>query len=269
MLNIQELERRWLIYKIKSYLPKLLPIFASLLIGIILFFYLSSESEPQENALSQIPGVVKEEPVIAIAAPIQVPDEIEIAVPANTQALPVSTNETPLRLKPSLRFMDRIEEDISTYSTKDDYTNQPEPIEVYPPSNDSVPLVSRQKNDLPKSEAEEPSEESGMLTITKQEDESDLKDIIRRFKTNKNPALSLFIAKRYYNAQQYQKSYNYALMTNEIDQNIDESWIIFSKSLVKLGQHELAINTLKAYLKTSKSTAAEVLLRNIESGDFR
>ena len=58
-------------------------------------------------------------------------------------------------------------------------------------------------------------------------------------------------------------------MTNEIDKSIDESWIIFSKSLVKLGQHELATLTLKSYLKTSKSTQAEILLRKIESGDFR
>ena len=108
-----------------------------------------------------------------------------------------------------------------------------------------------------------------MLTITTQKNENDLKDVIRRFKKNKNPALSLFIAKRYYELKKYQKSYNYALMTNEINKEIEESWIIFSKSLVKLGQHELAIITLKAYLKTNKSSQAEILLTKIDAGTFR
>ena len=58
-------------------------------------------------------------------------------------------------------------------------------------------------------------------------------------------------------------------MTNEINKNIDESWILFSKSLVKLGQHELAMLTLKSYLKSNKSTQAKILLKKIEVGSFR
>ncbi len=272
MLNIHQLERRWLKYKIKSYLPK--AIFASLVVVLLILssIYLPFEkSKKTETAQINELNMTENKPRPIAAVEEKLLNEDEIEVPKNTQALPPKTRETSLVLKPSLRFMDKIEEDVSSYVATE-YI-EPETIKERPVLQNKVQTspdiydqgLATRSDPEPKADKEEKT----MLTITKQEDESDLKDIIRRFKNNKNPALSLFIAKRYYSAKQYQKSYNYALMTNEIDQNIDESWIIFSKSLVKLGQHELAINTLKAYLKTSKSTAAEVLLRSIETGDFR
>ncbi|MBE0497819.1 MAG: hypothetical protein IBX43_01095 [Campylobacterales bacterium] len=269
MLNIHQLERRWLQYKIKSYLPKAL--FASLAVVLVLLssIYLPFEkSEKTETAQKHELNITQNKPLPMVAVQEKLLNEAEIEVPKNTQERPSKIKETSLVLKPSLRFMDKIEEDVSSYVVAD-YL-EPESTKEYPALPRKVQSSSTvYEEELAKSEPEAAKEDKSMLTITKQEDESDLKDIIHRFKNNKNPALSLFIAKRYYSAKQYQKSYNYALMTNEIDQNIDESWIIFSKSLVKLGQHELAINTLKAYLKTSKSTAAEVLLRSIETGDFR
>lgn len=60
--------------------------------------------------------------------------------------------------------------------------------------------------------------------------------MIKRFNTNHNPALSLFVAKQYYQIGDYEQAYNYALITNDINNNIEESWIIFAKSLVQLGK---------------------------------
>lgn len=269
MLNIHQLERRWLKYKIKSHLPKAFFAVLAFVLLILSFVYLPFEtSEKAEPAQTNEKHEVQDKPIPAAVVEEKLLNEDEIQVSENTQTLPPKTRETSLVLKPSLRFMDKIEEDVSSFVATE-YI-EPETTRESPASPSKIAVSSPVYEEEPaKSESDDFKEEKTMLTITKQEDESDLKDIIRRFKNNKNPALSLFIAKRYYSAQQYQKSYNYALMTNEIDQNIDESWIIFSKSLVKLGQHELAINTLKAYLKTSKSTAAEVLLKSIETGDFR
>jgi tetratricopeptide (TPR) repeat protein len=271
MLNIHQLERRWLKYKIKSYLPKAL--FASLVLSLLVLssIYLPLQKSEKIGTVQKYElNITQNKPLLVAAIQEKLLTEVEIEVPKNTQELPSTIRETSLVLKPSLRFMDKIEEDVSSYVATE-YI-EPESIKKHPALQRKVqesPTVYNEELTKSEPEPEAAKEEKNMLTITKQEDESDLKDIIRRFKNNKNPALSLFIAKRYYSAKQYQKSYNYALMTNEIDQNIDESWIVFSKSLVKLGQHELAINTLKAYLKTSKSTAAEALLRSIETGDFR
>ena len=50
---------------------------------------------------------------------------------------------------------------------------------------------------------------------------------------------------------------------------MDESWIIFAKSLVKLGKTEQAKKTLQAYIGESNSDSARSLLDSIERGSFK
>ena len=87
---------------------------------------------------------------------------------------------------------------------------------------------------LPQSKQTIKTEDKAPEKIKINKENSDIQDVIKRFNINKNPALSLFIAKRYYQIGEYEAAYNYAQTTNNIDNKIDESWIIFSKSLVKL-----------------------------------
>jgi tetratricopeptide (TPR) repeat protein len=121
-------------------------------------------------------------------------------------------------------------------------------------------------------EAQEPKlsiTKKSTMTIRRNKDGDDLKDVIRRFKVNNSPALSLFIAKKYYQMGDYQKSYNYALITNQINSNIESSWIIFAKSLAKLGKKEMAISMLKQYIDNSHSSRAKILLEELKSGKFK
>lgn len=275
MLNIHELERRWLRYKIKSYIPLVLSILASVSIIALFFIYMPLSDQkgiipnvPIENKIntvskSQTEVIVQQKPVDELH---QAPIELNIA--DNTQEqMRVETKEekSVLVLKPSLHFMDNIADGLPAFIEEEMPLQEPITSSV---QNNNTSTILDDEEDSDSTDSSEDVNEN-RLNITSNKSDSDLKDVIRRFKKNKNPALSLFIAKRYYAAGEYQKSYNYALMTNEIDKNIEESWIIFSKSLVKLGQHELAMNTLKSYLKTNKSTAADVLLRKIESGTFK
>ncbi len=273
MLNIHELERQWLRYKIKSYIPLVLSIFASVSIVSLFFIYIPlSETENitktpveirhEESSNLQTQAVIEKKPTLEPTATAP----IELNIADNTQGqINVAPKEekSALVLKPSLHFMDNIEDGLSAFMEEGMPLQDP----ITSSLQEENEALSVSENIETNSKPEENDENK--LSITSNKSDSDLKDVIRRFKKNKNPALSLFIAKRYYAAGEYQKSYNYALMTNEIDKNIEESWIIFSKSLVKLGQHELAMNTLKSYLKTTKSTAADVLLRKIESGTFK
>jgi len=275
MLNIHDLERRWLRYKIKSYIPYALASIGGILVIVALSLFLpqSKKGLTQDLAVESVPKIVAQVETKPEAVQKEIV-EVKIEVPENTnsqESIYINTNEEvntrkkeTLVLKPSLHFMDNIEEGISPY-VDEDYMMQESPTKNDTNSDSTTQPV--QETIAVKQEETKPKVSS--LTITRHQEKSDLKDVIRRFKKNKNPALSLFIAKRYYADGNYQKSYNYALMTNEIDKKIDESWIIFAKSLVKLGQHELAINTLKSYLKDTKSSAASVLLRKIEGGSFR
>ena len=106
------------------------------------------------------------------------------------------------------------------------------------------------------------------VSITPKE-ANDLNDVIKRFKTNKNPALSLFLARRYYDIQDYSSAYDYALKTNELNSEIEESWLIFAKSLVKLGQKEQALKVLKSYINHSNSIPAKGLFEEIRTGKFQ
>ena len=99
--------------------------------------------------------------------------------------------------------------------------------------------------------------------------DEDMQDVIQRFKKTNNPTLGLFLAKKYYDMKQYDLAYNYALLTNQLDSKVDMSWIIFSKSLVKLGQKDKAISTLKSYINNSHSKQAISLLDEIETGRFK
>jgi len=269
MLNVHDLERRWLKYKIKSYLPLVFSLFGFLIIAIILFIYLPKGNDVLEkkdinlSLKEEILVAKKSIPTVPVKA-IPLPEATAIEVPQNTMTKPTE-NSSSLTLTPSLHFMDNIEDGLNPYV--DEHKNLQQLNTPSVSYNQNYTDATETSSSI---EVEKPTiKKKSTLTITKNKDESDLKDVIRRFKQNKNPALSLFIAKRYYELEQYQNSYNYALMTNEIDKNIDDSWIIFAKSLVKLGQHELAVLTLKSYLKTTKSTQADILLRKIEAGDFK
>ena len=271
MLNMHELERRWIKYKIKSSLPYLFSILGIAIITILVLVYFP-QTENKSKKLIATNNIPEEKSTVnnpALVEHVQSQtNSISIDVPSNTQVKTVLKEQDSLVLKPSLHFMDNIENGLSSY-VQDEYISpniDNRIIENKRPNNNDSFLFNESESEATNIE---PQENKLTLSITSKKNDSDLKDLIRRFKKNKNPALSLFIAKHYYDAGNYQKSYNYALMTNEIDKSIDASWIIFSKSLVKLGQQELAMNTLKSYLKTSKSSAAEVLLRKIQSGNFK
>lgn len=107
------------------------------------------------------------------------------------------------------------------------------------------------------------------MLIQRENDMKDIQDVVARFKKNKNPALSLFVAKRYYRIGNYQQAYNYALITNELDSNIEDSWLIFAKSLYKLDQKEMAIKTLKTYYEESGSVKAKITIDQMEKGSLQ
>lgn len=269
MLNVQDLERRWLKHKIKSKATLAASILGVVVLLITISIYLISQEEtPSEELNVQAPVKSNPKTIVNTQSEEVQPEEARLIVQQKEIAIPQEQQElSTLVLKPSLHFMDRIEDDISPYldeESSDYVSSHKEPL----PKQSTI--INTQ-TDVPKkiNQPTQQTKKTTLVTRSIKKDNSDLTDVIKRFKKNKNPILGLFIAKRYYDAGEYQKSYNYALITNEIDKNIEESWITFSKSLVKLGQNELAINTLKSYLKTTRSTRAATLLQKIQSGEFK
>ncbi len=177
-------------------------------------------------------------------------------------------------MKPSLDFLKKMKDNsvVPTVPSQEEYSHHNTSANVKRSESRTSSSANKQ---LASSDTQEQEEENNRHTKPKikieikKTTEKEIEDIIKRFKKTNNPVLSLFIAKKYYELGNYHKSYNYALITNQIDSTIEDSWIIFAKSLVKLGQKERAVKTLEAYIKTSSSNKAKILLDNIKLGKFK
>ena len=303
MLDVRELERKWLRYKIRRYLPYGVLSLSLLLIVIVLanidFSKESPLSVPNERTAQtkqkdiSSPSNKKEKtPAITIAKAdtsqtqsTQLPRQAQAATRTNTPApaavAPTSQKETAQYsestkrssskvLKPSMDFLRKMKDNsvlpesqpVTVATTKQPYSS------AQSSSIQSSSTVKEEENLEEKESVEQTKKTKVEIKISKTS-KRDLQEIIKRFKKNNNPVLGVFIAKKYYEMGDYHKAYNYALITNQIDSTIEDSWIIFAKSLVKLGQKERAIKTLKAYINTSKSSKAQILLDNILRGKFK
>ena len=292
MLDIHELEKRQLRYKLKSYIPYVVIFVSLLVITAVVFMVLTDKTttlpkieHKSEITPSKTPIQKQEKQEKAIVVPEETtPQEIvevveiqEIVVQDpqpktveknETKALGITkidTNKTQtipekkLLLKPSMNFVENLNNrPYSTAPVPEKKTTQK--VTHTTVQQEVKPVVKKTV------QRKEPNQDIASIQIKKNNTYQDISDVIRRFRKNNNPALSLFIAKKYYELGEYKKSYNYALITNEINNNIDASWIIFSKSLVKLNKRKLAIKTLQRYIEHSDSNKAKILLDEILSG---
>ena len=81
-----------------------------------------------------------------------------------------------------------------------------------------------------------------------------------RFKFAPSTDDSLFLARYYYNNGNYNKAAYWALQTNKINGEIEESWLIFARAKTKSGKKNEAIRILSQYVQKSKSVEAQKLL---------
>ena len=91
-------------------------------------------------------------------------------------------------------------------------------------------------------------------------------DIENRFEFAKDKSDSLFLAKYYYDKMEYAKAAKWALETNKLDNVIEESWLIFAKSLAKQGKRIESLKVLRAFLEQGKSVKARALMDKIRRG---
>jgi len=101
------------------------------------------------------------------------------------------------------------------------------------------------------------------VNIIKVSTNSAYKDVEKRFRRSHNINDSIFLANMYYKKQNYKKAIYWSMQTNKLDKNIEESWLIFVKSKVRLGHKNEAIRVLKAYIKRSNSYEAKKLLKKL------
>ncbi|MFA6196380.1 MAG: CDC27 family protein [Sulfurimonas sp.] len=270
MLNLNELEKQWLHYKIKSYIPHAIILSSTLIISVIIIFTINHKTDETKSIDTNITTIQTEPLTNKVVVQEIIPEAINNTQIKNVQEVQIKYEETKVRITPSLGFMDKIKSSPTLEPTRIPVIEKPivekkvqiveaPTVEIIEKDNailNSKPMIA--DKEVPKN-----------INIKRQNTQEDIELIVKRFKKSNNPALSLFIAKTYYEMGDYNLAYNYALITNGLDNNIEASWIIFAKSLVKLDQKDKAIATLKEYLKHSNSTNAKTLLDELVSGGMK
>jgi len=293
MLNINDLEKRWVEYKIRSIAPYIIGFLTLVFVTVATYFFLFSKEDTLDSSekkeiqkpvtvekKQKIPKaslpkekVVKEElpPVKEITVPIKKKEKIS---PLIIKELPKETikqqTENKIIIRPSMQF-------LQNFQTTPSYKEPVKKIKkkkiapIALPTEEYVEAIKTEKKSAPEPVKEQIQEEKNIkkITIKRRESENDIKEVLSRFQQNNNPALSLFAAKKYYELGNYKQAYNYALITNKINNDIEESWLIFARSLIKLGKKDQAVKTLQKYISYSHSSNAQILLDEIQRGKFQ
>ncbi len=113
------------------------------------------------------------------------------------------------------------------------------------------------------------------IVVTDKESRNNNKEIFdtlsiveKRYKQSPNYEDAIYLAEGYYEQRSYEKAQKWALESNNLNSNSEESWLLFAKSKAKLGDYDAAGKILEAYLKENSSSKVEKLLHSIESGKF-
>ncbi len=248
MYDIKPLEEEWKRYKKKKMRPwyVLFAVIFSIILIPIVFLNYNNMTFPEFNIKSNIK---KDTDVFTTVLLIDKPlTELE------TKKVEISDSNIDIReLKP-------IVAEISHKGT----------VEILVedlPISDDIQILKKPKVNKKIKIVEKPRKKMH-LNIIETSSVSAYKDVAKRFKQSHDTDDSLFLAQSYYKRGNYKKAEYWSLQTNKVNKKIDESWLIFVKSKVKLGHKNEAEQILISYIKKSNSTAAKNLLYKIKKGTF-
>ncbi len=137
--------------------------------------------------------------------------------------------------------------DIEILETKNTSTGDLTPVEKSVVVKSTRPKVSTKKKVFISSQ------NVGSLSFIK-----------KKFYATNNIAFSLLLSQKFLEKKEYKKALKWALISNEIDETSEKSWILFAKAKMKLGKKQDALNALNIYLKNSNSTQVKKVLDDIK-----
>jgi hypothetical protein len=244
MLDISKLERRWLKYKIKKIFPHVLLITTVTILGFFIpYLLLDKPSHTAQITLKTNPVKVK--------SPIVLNTKID---------------EDTMVLEPSMQFIESMDMPSSPITNVDTVPSTTKPAVTAKTLITSIPALPIPTPTITQTQVIKTPQPivKGKLTSIKHDDTPfDIHELEDRFQDNSNPNLGVYIARYHYDHGNYSEAYNYALKTNSINNSMDDSWLIFAKSLVKLGKEEQAKKTLQLYISNSNSQAAKNYLDSL------
>lgn len=87
-----------------------------------------------------------------------------------------------------------------------------------------------------------------------------------KFYSTGNIMYSLKISEEAYNRRNYDEAIKWALISNEVDKNSAQSWILFAKANYKKGNKQDAIIALESFNAKRNNPEVEIILNQIKAG---
>ncbi|MFH0710830.1 MAG: CDC27 family protein [Pseudomonadota bacterium] len=237
MLNIPSLERRWLKYKLKQSLPYIAFAITALILCVTIIIILKADTAISTQSVKEL-ATIKTPPIYESPMLLEPSMQFVQSLPA---PVPDTVPSNPIKIIPEIVAPKKSVSKIPISQTK--------PL-LASPSIIPIVVASAKKTS----------------TINRDTAAFDIHEIEERFQNNSNPHLGLYIARYHYDHGNYNEAYNYSLKTNAINNTIEESWLIFAKSMAKLGKTDQAKKTLQLYISQSNSDAAKSLLDSLDKG---
>ncbi|MEA2028579.1 MAG: CDC27 family protein [Campylobacterota bacterium] len=242
MYDMKELEQKWLKYKIKQSIPWAL----FLLLIVLAFIYYNNRVVVNQIVLEYYTKVSKHY--------ISKPDEKNITKPESNQEIQAVVIKSEKNSTIKVVEINVSDEVFDTNATlyEENTTN---------PFFSSIKDKSEVEKKSPEARLEEEIErrhEKKYIHIKKSSNA--YKEVEKRFASSQDPEDALFLARYYYENKKYKKAEEWAFIANELNDESEESWLIYAKAKAARGEYLKAIHILDAYLKKTNSLRARKLL---------
>jgi len=106
------------------------------------------------------------------------------------------------------------------------------------------------------------------LDIVETSSISAYEDVEKRFAQSHDIDDALFLAKSYFKLAKYNKAMYWSYEVNKLDNNIEESILVFAQSKVYLGKKNEGLSILESYIGKSNSQKAKLILERIQNDDL-
>jgi hypothetical protein len=261
MDKIRKLEQRWRAYKAKKLLFLLIfvSIFYAVGAGAYYLFlnwnslssFFSKKVVLQESNLS----TVDEKKMLSKVIPKE-----DINMTIKNEPLHVQREE--LSLKPIIPIidMDKEKAHISKHITHKENTHARR-VKAKP----STYLTAQELSHIRKEDKQRDTTRLKKINLYSSS-KNYIETMKQKFAKSRSSRDALLLAKAFYRVKNYKASEKWALESNKLDSNLDESWIIFAQAKAKLGKQNEAIKILAMYYKRTKSPQVKAVIEKIKMG---
>jgi len=257
MLKIDELEKKWYRYKVKTIMVPMVSVaLSSVAFGSAYYVYdhknqiLSSSSKTFSKAILGVSkdtnqSIVKDVAVKSIS-PKLVDISLEPVIPVIDMEKEERVNHSKKHVKKSSNHTPKkhtVKAKANTYLTASELSVM----------GKSEKIVSTQPHVTKKMNFQTTSVNY-------------IETMKNKFSQSGNARDALLLSKAYYNKGNFAKAEHWALSANKLNSASEESWFLFAKSKAKLGKKREALKILVSYYKKSHTAKTKELIGQIKTG---